>query len=54
MCVWGEQVSTQAQRDAFQAALSAAEDWIYDESDGEEAPAFRCGAPPHLPRPPKP
>lgn len=43
------QVSTQAQREEFTAALSRAEDWIYDESDGEDAPAFRCGEPPYPP-----
>jgi hypothetical protein len=36
------QVTTEAQREAFQAALSAAEDWLYDEGEAEAAPAFQC------------
>ena len=36
------QVTTEAEREAFQASLSDAEDWLYSDGEGEAAPAFRC------------
>ena len=38
-----QQVTTQKQRDDFLAALTAAEDWLYDQGEDEQASAFRWG-----------
>ena len=35
------QVTTEEQRSSFVSALSAAEDWLYEEGDAEEAKVFR-------------
>ena len=38
-----QQVTTPRQRDDFLAALTAAEDWLYDQGEDEQAGAFRWG-----------
>lgn len=37
-------VTTEKQREAFSAALSEVEDWLYDEGQHEQAPIFRSAA----------
>ena len=44
------QVTTEAQREGFGAALAAAEDWLYGEGEGEAAPAFKCARSSPVPR----
>ena len=35
-------VTTLQQRESFHAALSAVEEWLYDQGEHEKAPLFRC------------
>ena len=38
-----QQVTTPRQRDDFLVALTATEDWLYDQGEDEQASAFRWG-----------
>ena len=38
-----QQVTTPRQRNDFLASLTAAEDWLYDQGEDEQASAFRWG-----------